>query len=403
MWRAETHGAAAPFLRLDAAGERLFVVAGDEIIALDLAMGDRITSFDVPTAYRCAVGPRGEYLWVSTVTGDTRALHLATSELACTKRRSPGRATLFTVVDDRVVVGDWEGNIHVHDCAAAGDGLVVGAARVFSRGALRDEGAVLLYGRRQRTELHRPGGDRQALALPGLEDAAFVGSDRLAAIGAQRRELLVFDLGSGVVAGRPGRGLSATCVGPVGGDRVIVGYRDGTVRLWDLDTETAKVIGSSRRHVMRVAPSPDGRLVAAGMVDGQVLVWQIGHEQPVFAGAASGKMTFAMAWSPDNRWLAAGDNDGLRVFDLAKGGVVFRNDTTLTSKVGGLAFSGDGRRLVQASHYSPLLRFWATDSWDTAAYLGGHSHVLDTVQCTADGAMMLTVDHEGFARRWRAR
>lgn len=56
--------------------------------------------------------------------------------------------------------------------------------------------------------------------------------------------------------------------------------RDGTVRLWDVDT--GRLLRSLERHsdaVLSVDFSPDGRLIASGSADGTVVVWALSIEE----------------------------------------------------------------------------------------------------------------------------
>ncbi len=91
---------------------------------------------------------------------------------------------------------------------------------------------------------------------------------------------------------------------------------DGTVRLWNL---------AGGQEVLRLAGthcqwSRDGRALAC-RVGQKVEVWQVvgGEEYHALAWQrTAGRSTnFAAGLSPDGRWLALGQLDGLRLFDLA--------------------------------------------------------------------------------------
>ena len=55
------------------------------------------------------------------------------------------------------------------------------------------------------------------------------------------------------------------------------GGRDGTVRLWDVDSEQPKAIltGYREGYVHSVAYSPDGHILASGSLDGTILLWDM--------------------------------------------------------------------------------------------------------------------------------
>jgi WD40 repeat protein len=122
-------------------------------------------------------------------------------------------------------------------------------------------------------------------------------------------------------------------------------YRAGGTGLEELHRQTSTVVSA--------ACSPDGKLGATGDVSGKVVLWDLRtlreHRQLL---SPSGRV-WRLAFSPDNRWLAAGGSDGLvLVWALEETGaaderrVLFKGHTaTITS----LRFSPDSRRLASAS------------------------------------------------------
>jgi WD40 repeat protein len=101
------------------------------------------------------------------------------------------------------------------------------------------------------------------------------------------------------------------------------------------------------RGVTHVAFSRDGRYVAAGGMDGRVLLWEVQASPPKprdFKGHA-GTAT-AVAFAPDGRRLASASTDGtVRVWDVAR----HQGPLLLTGHLTGpyqIAFSPDSARLV---------------------------------------------------------
>src|SRR5688572_28893703 len=122
---------------------------------------------------------------------------------------------------------------------------------------------------------------------------------------------------------------------------------DGKIRI--LDTARGReqrAIDTGESSLDLVAWSPDGKLIAAGGVGGNVTVF--------FAdtGALSRRLAKgegwvrALAFSPDARRIASVQEarSGLRVFDLATGGVVFRRPAS--TQLHQIAFSPDSRRIA---------------------------------------------------------
>jgi WD40 repeat protein len=107
------------------------------------------------------------------------------------------------------------------------------------------------------------------------------------------------------------------------GTVVATGVDDGTVRLWDVTT--GKQVGqpliagaSKGATVESVAFSPDGSMIAAGDQNSTVRVWSVPTQRQVGPALSGGVDTVnAVAFSPDSRELASADDDGsVRLWNL---------------------------------------------------------------------------------------
>ncbi len=128
---------------------------------------------------------------------------------------------------------------------------------------------------------------------------------------------------------------------------------DGTVKEWSIVDEGIKAVktyeGHDEQHIVDVTYSPDGRLLAAGSVNGQIYMWetstgklihQLDHDQVVRE----------IEFSPDGEFLASGANDhtlkiwrvgnwkrmALKRFDHAVASVTYSPDGTF------IALTADG-------------------------------------------------------------
>lgn len=135
-----------------------------------------------------------------------------------------------------------------------------------------------------------------------------------------------------------------------GGRAVASVHGRSAVTIWDIDTgkEMHRLPAPNRSH--RLAPSPDGRVLAVCGTD-EVRLLSVAHPaaattvwawSPV--GTGVGRRVAAAAFAPDGRTLAVGDavSNVIRLFDAATG-------TELRTLTGGaaheLAFAPDGKTL----------------------------------------------------------
>ena len=177
-----------------------------------------------------------------------------------------------------------------------------------------------------------------------------------------------------------------------------------------LDARTGMPVGRplpglTRHGSQDVTWSPDGRYVAAGDYGGDVLTWdaRTGAPGPLHFGL-KGNPVLSVAFSPDGRRLAATfDTQGTEVRDVATGRLVAwlgRAD-----EVRWVTWSPDGRLLV-TGHYDGQARLWSTADWRPAGALAGHQGYVLWAGFSPDGRTLATAEHrrDGAAvgRRHRA-
>jgi WD40 repeat protein len=200
---------------------------------------------------------------------------------------------------------------------------------------------------------------------------------------------------------------------------------DGTLKLWSVPA--FRVVAGFRRPGARVigldtaAFAPDGKLVAFASDDGLITLWEVARRRvhttfPGFEPSGS----WAIAFSPDSRFLAAGGlGGGLRVWDLAAPGGRPRLAAEVAAHAGiifGVAFSPNGKRLATASADN-LVKLWAfvppraqPEAEKAGAALPvlqlvdtlrGHVSAAGTVRFSPDGQMLATGGAEAVVRLWR--
>jgi WD40 repeat protein len=223
-----------------------------------------------------------------------------------------------------------------------------------------------------------------------------------------------------VLAGHAGH-VDAVACGP-GGRLVATGCAgENAVRAWAADGKPLRELAPERlrRDRLALAFSPDGRLLAcagSGMplshkAPGQysrparLAVWDTTtwDEVPAYAGAD--QRAGAVAFSPDGRLLACGDEGGARLVEPDTGREVRRLAADESAAVYALAFSADGRLLAAAASYprsdpqrADEVRVWEASTGREVRRLTGPGPSCGFVALSADGTVVAAAD----ANRWTA-
>ena len=147
-----------------------------------------------------------------------------------------------------------------------------------------------------------------------------------------------------------------------------------------------------------VSVSRDGKLWAAGSVQGKVRVWDGGAQTLHLIWQAHTDITNVLAFSPDGRALASASYDGtVKLWDLEHGGLLWMG--WHTDIVFSVAFAPNGRVLA-SSGADGVVRLWDVTSGTNLQTLSGQDRVLFSVEWSPDGSLLAVGCSDGNIRLW---
>jgi len=213
--------------------------------------------------------------------------------------------------------------------------------------------------------------------------------------------LRVWDPTSGAVRRLRGHVDGLWAVAADGPGQLVTGSGDGTARRWRIDGRDAPVRPAGAR-VLSTAYSADGRLLAAGLADGSVAVWDAASlASRGRLGGGSGRVN-GIGFSPDAARLVGGCDDGSVVIWSRAAAAAQARFHPHARRVYSAAFAADGLRILTASEDGTALCLDATTGAPLLPPLR-HGRRVFCAAFSPDERLIATASEDRTARLWDAR
>jgi WD40 repeat protein/transcriptional regulator with XRE-family HTH domain len=147
------------------------------------------------------------------------------------------------------------------------------------------------------------------------------------------------------------------------------------------------------KTIVPVAFSPDGALLAAGSIDGEVGLWQVADGQQVALFAAHAGPVNSLSWNPDGRSLASAGSDGLLYLWVPTSGVRLASLSGHRGRVWSVRWSPDGTRLASGGD-DGTVRLWDVLGAGAPRVLDEHEAPVASVSWSPDGTRLVSASHD---------
>ena len=183
------------------------------------------------------------------------------------------------------------------------------------------------------------------------------------------------------------------------GVTLATGSWDGTVKLWDVETERDIATFRHTGEVTSVAFSSDGVTLATGSWDGTVKLWDVVSQQDIATLKVHTKRIPSMAFSSGGVTLATGSSDGtVKLWDVEteRDIATFRHTEGVTS----VSFSSDGAILASGS-YDGTVKLWDVATRQNIGTFKEHASGRTSVAFSpVDATLLATGSYNGRVNLW---
>ena len=153
--------------------------------------------------------------------------------------------------------------------------------------------------------------------------------------------------------------------------------------------------------VLSVALSPDGKLLAAGMANAEVRIWQMEKRTLLHTCRGHTDWVRSVAFSADGKIVASGSHDRtIRLWDVDTGqctGIITEHENRVRAVTFGPV---DEKPLLASSSDDKTIRIWDIQTRTCLYVLPGHCDKVNAIAFSPDDHTLVSVSHDETIRVW---
>ena len=145
--------------------------------------------------------------------------------------------------------------------------------------------------------------------------------------------------------------------------------------------------------------SPDGKTLASGTYDEDILLWDVNTRQPMGTLRGHSDIIRSIAFNQDGSMMASGSEDKTIILWDMKTHEPFHTLSGHSDVLTRVAFSPDGKTLASGSEDATII-LWDVETGQPIHTLSGHSRIVRSVAFSPDGNTLASGSDDGTILLW---